>query len=88
MSLRAQALEEFAADTYAGQPVAIDVKVTGRRRRCTPQVEEQLLRIGQEAIRNAMRHAHADRIRARNAAVAFHLGTDRRGAPRGGTVDA
>jgi signal transduction histidine kinase len=58
----AQALEEFAADTYAGQPVAIDVKVTGRRRRCTPQVEEQLLRIGQEAIRNAMRHAHADRI--------------------------
>jgi signal transduction histidine kinase/ligand-binding sensor domain-containing protein len=57
-----EALEEFAADTYAGQPVAIDIKVTGRRRRCTPQVEEQLLRIGQEAIRNAMRHAQADRI--------------------------
>ncbi|MEP7305261.1 MAG: two-component regulator propeller domain-containing protein [Acidobacteriota bacterium] len=55
-------LAEFAADTYAGQPVAIDIRVTGRHRRCTPQVEEQLLRIGQEAIRNAMRHAHADRI--------------------------
>ena len=58
----AEVLEEFAADTYAGQPVAIDVRVAGRRRRCTPHVEEQLLRIGQEAIRNAMRHAQADRI--------------------------
>jgi signal transduction histidine kinase len=58
----AEALEEFAADTYAGQPVAIEVKVTGRRRCGSPQVEEQLLRIGQEAIRNAMRHAHPDRI--------------------------
>ncbi|MEO8256651.1 MAG: two-component regulator propeller domain-containing protein [Acidobacteriota bacterium] len=61
------ALEEFAADTYAGQPVAIDVRVTGRHRRCAPQIEEELLRIGQEAIRNAMRHAHADRV-----TVSFH----------------
>jgi signal transduction histidine kinase len=39
---------------------ALDVK--GEPRRCPDKVEEHLLRIGQEAVRNAVRHARASRI--------------------------
>ena len=36
--------------------------VTGTPRRCPAKVENQLLRIGQEAVTNAVRHAQATRI--------------------------
>src|SRR5690606_29302250 len=43
-------LRQFADDVTLGSSVAVDVTVTGRPRRFTPDVNEQLLRIGQEAI--------------------------------------
>jgi prepilin-type processing-associated H-X9-DG protein len=38
------------------------MQVTGERRRLRPDVETNLLRIGQEALTNAVRHAQAQRI--------------------------
>ena len=43
----------------ASTAMAVDVDVTGAPPRRVPRVEEQLLRIGQEAITNAVRHAGA-----------------------------
>jgi signal transduction histidine kinase len=43
--------------------VALEVVVTGTPRDCPGRIDEQLLRIGQEAVTNAVRHAHAGAIR-------------------------
>lgn len=45
--------------------------VSGRPARLDMAVEEQLLRIGQEAVSNAVRHAHPETIR-----MALHYGAD------------
>jgi signal transduction histidine kinase len=45
--------------------MAVDVDVTGTPARRVPRVEEQLLRIGQEAITNAVRHSGGSRIQVR-----------------------
>jgi two-component system nitrate/nitrite sensor histidine kinase NarX len=42
--------------------VKFTLTLTGRVRRCSPRLENELLRIAQEAITNAVRHAHARRI--------------------------
>jgi ligand-binding sensor domain-containing protein len=56
-------LRQFADDARMGNNVAVDIEVIGRPKRGTPEVEEQLLRIGQEAISNAIRHSQAELIR-------------------------
>ena len=56
-------LRQVADDVSLGGPVHVDVVVSGRRRRCAPEVEDQLLKIGQEAITNAIRHSATDRVR-------------------------
>jgi len=43
--------------------VALEVVVTGTPRDCPGRIDEQLLRIGQEAVTNAVRHSHAGAIR-------------------------
>jgi signal transduction histidine kinase/ligand-binding sensor domain-containing protein len=40
-----------------------EITFTGQRRRCPPEIEEELLRIAQEAANNANRHAQATEIR-------------------------
>jgi signal transduction histidine kinase/streptogramin lyase len=42
--------------------VAFALSVAGNPRRCPPKVETHVLRIGQEAIVNAVRHANASRV--------------------------
>jgi len=42
--------------------VAFDLRVIGTPHRCGPAVEEQVLRIGQEAVTNAIQHSQARRI--------------------------
>jgi signal transduction histidine kinase len=54
----------LARDAQARSGAAVDVTVQGAPRRCSQEVEEQLLRIGQEALNNAVRHGGADRITA------------------------
>jgi signal transduction histidine kinase/ligand-binding sensor domain-containing protein len=56
-------LRQFADDVKLGTTVMVEVAVSGRRRRGSPEVEEQLLRIGQEAISNAIRHSQAELVR-------------------------
>ena len=51
------ALQEAARYVMGPYPGAFELRVIGDPRRYLPQVEEQLLRIGQEAIRNAVSHA-------------------------------
>jgi signal transduction histidine kinase len=52
-----------SGERAADSAVAFDFKVIGTPHRCAPAVEEQVLRIGQEAVANAIRHAQAQQIR-------------------------
>lgn len=69
-ALRAQALERSdlagALAEVARQlsgPIEVAVHVSGSRRRLPAEVENNLLRIGQEALTNAVRHARAQQVR-------------------------
>ena len=53
----AGALEGILRQSAEGTPVAVAVRLVGGRRRLPPAVEGELLRIGQEAITNAFKHA-------------------------------
>jgi signal transduction histidine kinase len=59
----AAALSEFGEQAAAAGGVGFDLSVEGTPTRRPPAVEEQLLRIGQEAIMNAVRHARASVIK-------------------------
>jgi signal transduction histidine kinase len=58
----ATALREFGKRAIAEGSVRFAATLTGAARPCPPKIENQLLRIGQEAITNALRHAQATRI--------------------------
>ncbi len=58
----AAALEGVLRQLTTGHKVATEFRVLGSRRRLAPQTENELLRIGQEAITNAAKHAAARRI--------------------------
>ncbi|MEI9974716.1 MAG: histidine kinase [Ignavibacteriota bacterium] len=57
------ALAEFVERVSPASPARCDFAVSGVPRPCRPEIEEDLLRIAQEAVNNAMRHASADQIR-------------------------
>jgi signal transduction histidine kinase/ligand-binding sensor domain-containing protein len=59
----AAALEELAEAAASDSNVELVFEITGPPRRSDDAVEEQLLRIGQEAVFNAIRHARPTRIR-------------------------
>jgi signal transduction histidine kinase len=59
----ATALHEFGTQATAASDVGFDLTVDGTPDRRPPKIEEQLLRIGQEAIMNAVRHARASLIK-------------------------
>lgn len=59
------ALQDSAARATSGHDVQFAFELTGERRRLAAQVEHQLLRIGQEAMLNAVRHSGANRITMR-----------------------
>jgi len=56
------ALQRVGDQAVAGTRTTFDLRVSGDPKPCTDDVREQLLRIGQEAILNAVRHAHATQI--------------------------
>lgn len=68
----AAALREAVDRVTSGEPVDCEFRVTGRARRADARTEENLLRIGQEAVGNAVRHGNATRVR-----VALAYDTDR-----------
>lgn len=59
------ALKDSAARATSGHDVAFSFEQLGDRRRLPSAVEHQLLRIGQEAMLNAVRHSGASRITMR-----------------------
>ena len=58
------ALKHCAHAAIAGNRARFEFTVEGTARRAAARVEEQLLRIGQEAVSNAARHSGADTIKA------------------------
>jgi signal transduction histidine kinase len=59
----ATALREFGRSAVGTSNIRLTVTSSGARTEYPPRVENQLLRVGQEAITNAVRHAGASRIR-------------------------
>jgi signal transduction histidine kinase/ligand-binding sensor domain-containing protein len=57
------ALRETGERIASGSSARIEVEVVGTPRRCHPTVEDEILRIGREALQNAVRHARAAHIR-------------------------
>ncbi len=57
------ALERAARDAVAGTGVGTQIVVQGNQRRLTPALETTLLRVGREAVINAVRHADARSVR-------------------------
>jgi hypothetical protein len=56
------ALQEVGSRAASDHAVQFTSQIVGHQRRVSPKVENHLLRIGQEAITNAVRHANAGRI--------------------------
>jgi signal transduction histidine kinase len=59
----ASALRERAESLVASTAIRLEFAVTGVSKPLSATVEEQLLRIGQEAVSNAVRHSHAREVR-------------------------
>lgn len=61
----ADALSGMARQLTAGADVRVEVSVTGASRNLPESVEKTLLRVGQEALTNAVRHAAPASVRVR-----------------------
>ena len=57
------ALSEAARQWTAGSPVRVLVDVSGNGRKLPEEMEQNLLRIAQEAVTNTVKHAHAQEVR-------------------------
>jgi signal transduction histidine kinase/ligand-binding sensor domain-containing protein len=60
----ATALRKEGQTLTADKNVRFELVVRGKPYPCPPKVEEQLLRVGREAVSNAVRHAHPSSVRA------------------------
>ena len=61
----ANALQAIVENTAAGTALQTEFQVIGNPHDLSPAVEENLLHIGQEALTNALKHAHATKFNAR-----------------------
>jgi len=59
------ALSEAAHQWTAGSPVRVQVDVSGNGRKLPEEMEQNLLRIAQEAVTNTVKHARANQVRIR-----------------------
>jgi signal transduction histidine kinase len=59
----AGALNRLASELTRGASVRVNFFLQGRPRPLSPEIEGNLLRIGQEALANALKHAQAARVR-------------------------
>lgn len=58
----ADVLCERVGPLVGSEPVRLHYAVNGAPRRCAPTVAEQILRVGQEAVTNTVRHARANNV--------------------------
>jgi two-component system sensor histidine kinase NreB len=74
---------QWAETATAGKTVRVDIVANGRSRTCPTDVEEQLLRVGQEAVNNALRHASPHQVRVtldyRPDSISLRVADDGRG---------
>ena len=61
----ADALQAIIKNTVAGTSLRTEFQVVGPPHHLSPAVEENLLHIGQEALTNVLKHAHATKFNAR-----------------------
>jgi PAS domain S-box-containing protein len=61
----ADALRTIVENTAAGTALQTEFQIIGKPHDLSPAVEENLLHIGQEALTNALKHAHATKFDAR-----------------------
>jgi PAS domain S-box-containing protein len=61
----ADALQAIIENTAAGTALQTEFQIIGKPHDLSPAVEENLLHIGQEALTNALKHAHATKFNAR-----------------------
>lgn len=61
----AEALSMSSRAIANGIPLQVEVEIIGERKRLTEIVEENLLRIGQEAMTNVVKHSHATLVTLR-----------------------
>ena len=54
--------EELVTDSGADRPPGLSVHVEGQTRDLHPMVRDEIFKIAAEALRNAFRHAHAERV--------------------------
>jgi len=59
----AEALRSVARNAASGRNVRIEVNVIGRPRPCSPEVQEELVKVGGEAVRNAIHHGSPEQVR-------------------------
>lgn len=57
-----EALVHAAREAVESSAIEVQLVVSGRARPLTPVVEDTLRRVGREAVRNAARHAGAQRV--------------------------
>jgi signal transduction histidine kinase/ligand-binding sensor domain-containing protein len=83
----AEALEAAVRSVLSGTPVALHFTVSGDRRPLTLQVETTALRIGREAVLNALKHADARTVDVRlqygTQFLTLHVSDDGRGMAPG-----
>ncbi|HJY53066.1 MAG TPA: GAF domain-containing protein [Candidatus Udaeobacter sp.] len=84
----ADALKAIIKNTAAGTPLRTEFRVHGEPRQLAPSVEENLLHIGQEALTNALKHAHATKFHARLSFNADGVYLELRDNGAGFVVDA
>ena len=81
----AQAVREVARELTSGAEPTVVVEVRGAPRRLSVAAEHHLFRIAQEALTNAVKHAHASRVSVSLAftgnEVELSVGDDGRGIP-------
>jgi signal transduction histidine kinase/ligand-binding sensor domain-containing protein len=58
----ADALRDLADNTNWGRAIDVSVSSNGRSRPCSPNSQEQLMRIAREAMSNAAKHGQANKI--------------------------
>lgn len=61
-STLANAIANLAKDLTAGTPVRVKFSLGGMTQQLPAEIEKDMLRIGQEALNNVVKHAHASRV--------------------------